>query len=123
MTVEQDIRELSRRWTEAEQRGDVAALEALTTEDFTMVGPLGFVLDRQQWLHRYGSGSLVTESLSWQGERVREYGDTAVAIGLVDQRASHQGNPAGGRFRATQISVRRNGNWVLAGLQFSPVRS
>ena len=51
-----EIRELGRRWADAEQRGDADALSALAVEDFTLVGPLGFVLDKQQWLDRYRSG-------------------------------------------------------------------
>ncbi|MGH3376434.1 MAG: hypothetical protein ACRDP6_17015 [Actinoallomurus sp.] len=42
-TTEHRIRELGSRWAEAEQCGDVEALGALSTDDFTLVGPLGFV--------------------------------------------------------------------------------
>ena len=51
-----EIRELERRWAQGELDADVAALDALATDDFTLVGPLGFVLDRQQWLDRYRRG-------------------------------------------------------------------
>ncbi len=33
------------------------------TEDCTLIGPRGFVLDRQQCLDRYRSGALKTEAL------------------------------------------------------------
>ena len=45
-----EILQLGQRWAEAEQRGDVAALEAMAVGNFTLVGPLGFVLDKGQWL-------------------------------------------------------------------------
>jgi hypothetical protein len=41
------IRELDNAWAAAEQAGDSATLGALTVPDFQLVGPLGFVLDKQ----------------------------------------------------------------------------
>ena len=48
-TTDQQIRELGDRWVRAEVSADVDALAELSTEDFTLVGPLGFILDRSQW--------------------------------------------------------------------------
>ena len=50
MTTSEQIHELGRQWAEAEQRGDTAALDAMTTDDFTLIGPVGFVLERDQSL-------------------------------------------------------------------------
>lgn len=119
-TVEQ-IHELGRHWAEAEQRGDSAALAAMTIEEFTFVGPAGFVLDRDRWLARYPNGELVTHSLAWDEVTVRDYGDAAVAVGVHTQQASFRGHPADGSFRATHIAVRRDGRWFLAGIHLSPV--
>jgi hypothetical protein len=35
---------------EAEIEADAAALDALATDDFTLIGPAGFVLGKQHWL-------------------------------------------------------------------------
>jgi ketosteroid isomerase-like protein len=113
------IPELVRRWADAESRSDAEALEALMTDDCTLIGPRGFVLDRQQCLDRYRSGALQTEAFSWSDVNVREYGTTVVVIGIVTQRASFQGQDASGRFRVTQIAVQQAGRWKCAGLQFS----
>jgi len=121
MTTTEQIHELGRQWAEAEQRGDTAALDAMTTDDFTLVGPVGFVLDRDQWLRRYRDGQLVTHSLSWDDVTVRDYGRTAVAIGRHTQEASYQGNPVNGQFRATHIAVRYEDRWLLAGIHLSPL--
>jgi ketosteroid isomerase-like protein len=120
-TTDRQIRELGSRWSEAEQRGDVAALDALSVDDFTLVGPLGFVLNKQQWLDRYRTGALVTHSLVWDEIEVRDYGDAAVAVGSHRQRAEYQGNNADGRFRATHVAVRRGDGWLLAGVHLSPI--
>jgi ketosteroid isomerase-like protein len=120
-TTEEQVRELGRRWAAAEQAADVAVLDELTTDDLTVVRPTGFVLDKQQWLDRYRTGAVVTRSLSWDDVTVRDYGDTAVAIGSHTQQAQYQGHPADGRFRATHIYVRQDDRWRLAGLHLSAI--
>ena len=116
-----EILQLGQRWAEAEQRGDVAALEAMTVGNFTLVGPLGFVLDKGQWLDRYRTGQLVTSSLVWDGVHVREYGDAAVSIGRHTQQAGYRGQPSDGQFRATHVAVKVDGQWQLASMQLSPI--
>lgn len=115
------VRDLGGRLAEAQQRGDVAALGSLLTDDFKLVGPLGFVLDKQQWLDQYRSGNLMTHSVGWDEVDVRDYGQTAIAIGRQTQQAKYQGRPADGRFRVTQIAIRVDDRWALAGLHFSPI--
>lgn len=119
-TVEQ-IRELGRRWLEAEERNDADALERLLASDFKAVGPFGYVLDKQQWLDRYRSGAYVTKSLTFEDVDVRVHGDTAVAIGRETQQATYQGQPSNGRFRVTQIAIREGDRWVFAGMHLSPL--
>jgi ketosteroid isomerase-like protein len=120
-TTDDEIRELERRWSEGETRGDSAALADLVTDDFVLVGPLGFVLDRQQWLDRYRHGDLVTHALSFEDTATRVWGDAAVTIGRHVQRAEYQGRPADGEFRATHIAIRAGTQWQLAGMHLSPI--
>ncbi len=116
---QQQVLDLGRRWADAELRGDAAALDALLADDFVGIGPFGYVLTRQQWLGRYRSGDLKNEEFAWQEVSVRDYGDTAVAVGIQAQRTFARGREVAGRFRATQVAVRRDGRWQLAGLQLS----
>lgn len=120
-TTDEHVRDLGQRWVEAELGGDAAALDSLSTADFTLVGPLGFVLNKEQWLDRYRSGAFTTTSLSWDDVRVRTYGDVVVAVGVQTQEAEYQGNSSDGQFRVTQIAVRDGDGWRLAGLHLSPV--
>ena len=98
------IRELESQWARAEVAGDVSTLDKLATEGFTLVGPFGFVLDKQQWLDRYRSGDLTTSELDWHDLRIREIGDTALVIGVQDQRAAYRGTPSNGQFRRPRES-------------------
>jgi ketosteroid isomerase-like protein len=115
------IEQLERTWSEAEVRADTGTLEAISTSDFMLVGPLGFVLDKRQWLERYRSGDLVTDSLSFEDPAIRVHGDAAVTIARHNQRASYKGRPADGQFRTTHIAVRDGSRWLLAGIHLSPI--
>ncbi|UKA58222.1 nuclear transport factor 2 family protein [Arthrobacter sp. FW306-2-2C-D06B] len=116
-----DIEELSVLWASAERNNDAATLDKLLAEDFTAVGPLGFVLTRVQWLDRYREAAFVNEQFEWTINGVRSYGDSAVVIGIQNQTAAYRGHPSSGQFRVTQIMIRRDGRWQLAGLHLSPI--
>jgi ketosteroid isomerase-like protein len=116
-----ELEDFGKRWVEAELARDVIVLDALTHKDFILVGPLGFVLDKAQWLDRYANEDLVTSSLSWRATQARVFGDCAVVIGTHDQQASYRGQPNNGQFRATHILVREDGAWRLAGMHLSPM--
>ena len=114
-----EILALGTRWAEAEQAGDTGKLGELAAPGFRLVGPFGFVLDRTQWLDRYAAGELVTSSLSWDEVQVRDFGETAIAIGLQTQQATYQGRPADGQFRVTHVFVRDGDRWALASMHLS----
>jgi hypothetical protein len=117
----EQLHDLDRRWTEAEVGGDMTTLDCLATDDFTLVGPAGFVLDKQQWLDRYRHGVLRTRSLRFEENATRVYGDTAVTIGRQAQEAEYRDHPVNGEFRVTRFAVRDNSEWRLAGLLLSPI--
>ena len=119
MTTTDEIRQLGERWAAAEVAADTTTLESMITDDFRLVGPFGFILDRQQWLDRYRSGDFTTTALTWHDVEIREYGDTAVSIGTQTQEAAYKGTPSNGDFRVGHVFVRRDGRWLIAGIQLS----
>jgi ketosteroid isomerase-like protein len=121
MTTADEIQALNKRWLEAEVSGDAQAMEGMTVDGFTLVGPLGFILDRQQWIARYTTGDLVTSELNWHDTRLSEYGDTAVEVGVQTQKSAYQGRSMDGSFRSTHVLVRVDGEWKLAALHLSPM--
>src|SRR6201994_2277978 len=117
----QELADLDRTLTRAEIEGDIATLDALSIDDFMLVGPVGFVLDKQQWLDRYRGGSLRTTALAFEDAVTRVHGDCAIRIGRHVQEAEFQGRPVHGEFRATHIAVRGGQRWRPAGVQLSPL--
>jgi ketosteroid isomerase-like protein len=120
MDHDQELADFAHRWTQAERRGDVAALDALLTDDFTAVGPRGFILGKKQWLDRYASGALIHDAFTWEEVTIRQYGRAAVAVGVQGQQSIYDGRDADGYFRVTQMIVEVDGAWRLAAVHLSP---
>ena len=119
--IEQEVLRLADAWTAAELRGDTAFLETLLADDFIGIGPLGFMLSKQEWLARHRSGDLKYEAFSLDEVKVRVYNDAAILIGRQVQNAAYRGNPIQGQFRTTLVFVQQLEQWRLAGLQLSTI--
>ena len=100
-------------WAAAEQGNDAEALDGLLADDFVGVGPLGFVLGRDQWLARFGNG-LENRSFAVEDAQVRDYASAAVVVGVLAQETSFRGGDNSGRFRLTLVAVRPSDRWLLA---------
>ncbi len=119
--IEQEVLRLANTWAAAELHGDTAFLESTLTDDFIGIGPLGFMLNRQEWLARHRSGDLKYESFGLDDVKVRVYNDAAILTGRQVQNAAYRGNPMPGQFRTTLVFVRQQGQWRLASLQLSTI--
>jgi ketosteroid isomerase-like protein len=106
-------------WAAAEQAGDTATLDTLLTQDFTAVGPLGFILPKQAWLARHRSRDLTYDSFSVDKVHTRVFGDTAVVTARNNTSGSYQGHPVPEAVRATLVLVTEAGGWQLAALHVS----
>lgn len=112
------IEDVVRRWEAAEASGDDTATAELVTDDFLAVGPVGFVLDGPAWRRRRSDG-LRVESVTLTVSSTRVYGETAVVVGVQDQRASYQEHRADGRFRITLVLRLDGADRRVAGLHLS----
>ena len=118
-----EISKLLERFAESQRLSDLDALSELLTDDFKLVGPLGFVVPKQQWLEQFHTGALQIESLEWDELDIRTYAyaNFAIAIGKLTQAATYAQNRSDGQFRVTAIAIGHNGSWHLAGLHYSPI--
>ena len=118
VAVMKTFEELLHAWSRAEGRGDAAALEALLAIDFRGDGPLGFVLDKEQWLDRYRRGELRADAFAWSAMDVRVVDRAAVAIGLLSQVARYRGLECSGACVCTLVAVRRDDDrWTIVNVQ------
>jgi uncharacterized protein (TIGR02246 family) len=118
---ETNVLDLVTSWAKAEEANDAAALDGLLAGDFVGVGPLGFVLGRDQWLSRFGGG-LENRAFAVEDAQVRDYGTAAVIVGVLAQETSYRGGDSSGRFRLTLVAVQPDGQWRLAGAHIGPLQ-
>jgi ketosteroid isomerase-like protein len=116
--TEQEVARLADAWATAELQGDTAFLEKLLADDFVGVGPLGFLLSKQQWLARHQSGDMKYTSHTLDEVGVRAYNEAAIVVGRLIQEATYQGHPMNVQMRTTLVFVHQHGQWHLAGLHF-----
>jgi hypothetical protein len=120
--TQQEVVQLAGAWANAELHGDTASLERTLADDFIGIGPLGFMLTKQEWLARHEAGDLKYESFSLDEVRVRDYNnDAAVLTARQTQQATYRGNSIPGQFRITLVFIRQQGQWQLASLQLSSI--
>lgn len=115
--LEQTIRRLERAESDAVIRSDVAALEKLWAEDFTVNNPNNQISrGRKEVLDRVRSGMLKYSSFVREIEAVRFYTDMVIVMGLEVVTPTGN-NPMAGqpiRRRYTNIWMKRKGKWLLA---------
>jgi ketosteroid isomerase-like protein len=116
-----EIMHLARDWTAAELRGDIAFLQMVLSDDFIGIGPLGFMLTKQEWLARHQSGDLKYQSLDLDEVTVRIYNEAAVLIGRQTQAATYRGSAITAQLRTTLVLVQNQEQWWLASLHFSSI--
>jgi|1185.fasta_scaffold955341_1 uncharacterized protein (TIGR02246 family) len=117
---EQEVLDLVQRWSAAELKGDADGLAELLAEDFTGIGPLGFVLAKQQWVGRYREGGEVRNSAFEILEpQVKLYGDAALVVGVQKQETTYQDHDLGGQFRLGLVAAKQDGRWLVSGVQLS----
>ena len=117
--TENDVLATLDRFAAAERTADTETLDGLLAADFVGIGPLGFVLTKEQWLDRYRSGSLVPSAFDLVDVSVRRYGGTAVATAVQKQEMTYHGHPANGEFRAVVVLSEVDNQWTLAHCQVS----
>ena len=120
--AEQEVLRLADAWANAELGGDTTFLERILTDDYIGIGPLGFMLTKQEWLARHQTGDLKYESFSLDEVKVRVYNnDAAVLTGRQVQNGAYRGNSIQGQFRISLVFVTQQGQWRLASLHLSPI--
>lgn|SRR5487761_1441876 len=117
-----ELTDFHQQWTKAELAGDTAKLEQMLHPDFVAVGPLGFVLNKSQWLARLTSGDLKYKTLTWEEPASRFFGDTAITVAAQQSEAAYKDfEMPSARYRATAVSIREDGAWTIAGFQLSQI--
>jgi ketosteroid isomerase-like protein len=113
--TEQEVAQLANTWIAAELRGDTIFLEQRLADDFVGVGPLGFLLSKQEWIARHQSGDMKYTAHTLDEIKVRAYHEAVNHDDRLIQQATYQGNPMNVQMRATLVFIRQQEQWRLRG--------
>jgi ketosteroid isomerase-like protein len=106
-------------WSHAELQGDVAWIKSSLTDDFTGIGPLGFMLSKQDWVGRHAPGQLTYETFELDDVQVREFGGAAAVTAHQIAKGAFMGNPVPEHLRATLVLGDQSGAWKLTTIHMS----
>jgi ketosteroid isomerase-like protein len=100
---------------------DVAAFGKIFADDAVLATPDGTLQTKSQLLADIKSGELVIESSSISDMNVKVYGDAAVATYITNDKGKYKGQDITGRYRWTDVFVRRGGAWQIVAGQGTPI--
>jgi ketosteroid isomerase-like protein len=113
-SVEREIHAMEHQWNDARAKADVATLERILVDDWTVTHGDGTTDTKARYLADLKSGArkfsgAVTES----DVTIRMYGDTAVAAGSSNSTVTLNGQAQGGALHFTRVYIKRNGAWRM----------
>jgi hypothetical protein len=95
-------------------KGDQAAFERYTADEFIVTGPTGNVENKAQRVARANRAQ--QQPTAFEDEKVTPYGDDTV---ILTWRQSGQG---GGGTRFLEVWVKERGMWKVAAVQITPIQ-
>jgi ketosteroid isomerase-like protein len=112
-----EIKALEEARNQAVLHGDVAALDRMTSDDYTFITLRGELRSKSDILKGFSSGSFKYESRQIFDLNVRVYGDTAVVTGRSVQKGVENGKDYSGAYWFTRVYVKQKDRWITVALQ------
>lgn len=109
--VNEEVLRVNAECNAAELRGDVAAMDACETDDFTHTHASGQVEHKAEYLKGVGSGAHKFLTLDLSDLHVRSYGDSAIVEGHIHLRADNSGKIADVNNELMTVWVKEKGKW------------
>ena len=100
---------------------DAAAFGKIFADDAVVATPDGSLQTKAQLLADLKSGDLVIEASTISDMQVKVFGDTAVATYITSDKGKYKGQDITGRYRWTDVFVRRGGSWQIVAGQGTPI--
>ncbi len=119
--VEQTLMKLENDALAALLKRDAAAFGKIFAEDAVLATPDGTLQTKAQLLADIKSGDLVIESSTIADMKVKVYGDAAVVTYTTNDKGKYKGQDVTGRYRWTDVFVRRGSAWQIVAGQGTPI--
>ena len=112
MSDTNDLIDVANAWDRAMVSNDAAAIGRYMSDDWTIIGSDGGIIDKATFLGLVSSGTLTHDVMESDDFNVRVYGDTAVITSRGVSGGTYQGRPFREAERVTCVFVRQRGQWT-----------
>jgi ketosteroid isomerase-like protein len=102
---------------------DLATLDRLVGDDWTIQSDSGMMGTKAGFLDDVRSGALVIKSFRLHDVHVRVLGDVAFVQGFDDEVSSYKGKDNSGTYNWLDVWQRRDGRWVSVATQLTRVEA
>ena len=114
---EKEILKLENQWSEAVVKRDTTTLQRLYADEYLFTDPGGDVWNKLQDIANVASGTFVVTSFNLDDMKVHIYRRVAVVTGSNDMKATYNGKDVSGKYRFTDVFVKRSGRWQCVATQ------
>jgi hypothetical protein len=116
-SVHEKIRALEEERNQAILNGDIAALDRMTSDDYTFITLRGELRTKADILRDFRSGSIKYQSRAISDLNIRVYGNSAVVTGRAIQKGLENGKDYSGDYWFTRVYVNQDSRWQTVALQ------
>ena len=120
--VVKQIEQLEEARNQAILKGDAAAIERMTADDYTFITLKGELRTKAEIVKGFTSGAFKYQSRTISDLKIRVYGDTAVVTGRSVQKGIENGKDYSGEYWFTRVYVKQNGAWMTVALQTTMIQ-
>lgn len=121
--MEEELVRVEKELTDAIAKNDLEGIQRFVTDDWIIIGADGGIIESKRFFEVIRSGTLTHEMMESDEMRVRLYGDTAIVTALTRSRGKFMGQEFSTRERATDVFVKRDGQWRCVLTQLTGVRA
>ncbi|HEY2645369.1 MAG TPA: nuclear transport factor 2 family protein [Candidatus Acidoferrales bacterium] len=109
-----EITKVDEERNQALQKGDVATLDRIYTNDLVYSNATGVILTKAQHLADLKSRGLNFRSFKHEDVQVTVNGETGFLTGISKSEVEFHGTVSSGSRRFLNVFVKRNGHWLVA---------
>jgi ketosteroid isomerase-like protein len=123
-SAEEELKQIDRKWLDAEKRYDVAYCEKFFSDSYVLVLADGQMLTKKQWLGILGSAAdrPTLEVLSPDDIQVHLFGNVAILTDHTTIKGhDSKGNSMDGQYRVFRVVTKENGSWRAAGVVMNKI--
>jgi ketosteroid isomerase-like protein len=120
--AEQAVTKIEHDMLAALLKKDVASFGRHFADDAVLATPDGALQTKAQLLADLKSGDLALESSTISDLKARVFGDAAVVTYVTNDKGKFKKQDISGRYRWTDVFVRRGGEWKLVAGQGTPIQ-